>query len=153
MASIEFEKIGDLRALVGQEVVVSDWLEVSQQMISEFAETTHDRQWIHVDPERARKESPFGGAIAHGFLTLSLLSPLASGAIRIRGARMGVNYGFNRVRFTAPLPAGSRIRGRFLLKEFKDIPGGAEMILEASIERDGSDKPVCVAEWITRRYE
>src|SRR5215471_4793867 len=112
---IHIESIAALNGLVGQEVAVSDWLEVSQERIDLFAETTEDRQWIHTDPERAARESPFKETIAHGFLTLSLLSELCKRAMSVSGVRMGINYGLNRVRFVAPVPAGARIRGRFML--------------------------------------
>jgi acyl dehydratase len=158
MPVLHIAKLGDLRDKVGQEVVVSEWLEVSQARIDAFAECTEDRQWIHIDPERARRESPFGGSIAHGFLTLSLLSKLLTESIRFATARMGVNYGFNRVRFTAPVPAGSRVRGRFVLAQLEDIEDGGQitgvqMTWLVTIEREGVDKPCLVAEWVTRRYQ
>ena len=158
MPVLHIAKLGDLRDKVGQEVVVSEWLEVSQARIDAFAECTEDRQWIHIDPERARRESPFGGSVAHGFLTLSLLSKLLTESIRFATARMGMNYGFNRVRFTAPVPAGSRVRGRFVLAKLEDIEGGAQMTgvqmtWLVTIEREGADKPCLVAEWLTRRYQ
>jgi len=158
MPVLHIAKLADLRDKVGQEVVVSEWLEVSQARIDAFAECTEDRQWIHIDPERARRESPFGGSIAHGFLTLSLLSKLLTESIRFATARMGVNYGFNRVRFTAPVPAGSRVRGRFVLAKLEDIEAGAQMTgvqmtWLVTIEREGSDKSCLVAEWVTRRYQ
>jgi len=163
MPVLHIAKLGDLRDKVGQELVVSDWLEVSQARIDAFAECTEDRQWIHIDPERARRESPFGGSIAHGFLTLSLLSKLLTESIRFATARMGVNYGFNRVRFTAPVPAGARVRGRFVLAQLEDIEAdgemkgvqmtGVQMTWLVTIEREGSDKPCLVAEWVTRRYQ
>ena len=116
------------------------------------AEATGDHQWIHVDVDRARKESPYGTTIAHGFLTLSMLSAIAHSAMEVGGAKYGVNYGFNRVRFTGPVPAGAKLRGRFKLKEYKPVDGGAETNFEVTVEREGGDKPVCVAEWLTRRY-
>lgn len=147
-----FEKLADLKPLVGQELAVSDWFPVSQQRIDQFAEATGDHQWIHVDPERAAK-GPFGATIAHGFLTLSMLPLLLETAVDIRDVKMGVNYGLNRVRFTAPVPVGSELRGRIRLLAFDELPaGGAQLTTEVTIERKGSDKPVCIAESISRRY-
>lgn len=148
----EIENIAALREHVGREVAVSDWLEVSQGRINEFAEATEDRQWIHVDPERAARESPFKETIAHGFLTLSLLSELMKRALSVEGLRMGINYGLNRVRFVSPVPAGSRIRGRFTLSELEEIKGGAQATWNVTIEREGGDKPCCAAEWLVRYY-
>ncbi len=142
-----------LRLRVGQEIGVSPWLEVSQERINQFAGAIEDPQWIHIDPERARHESPYGGTIAHGFLTLSLLSRLLQQTIDMSGLRMGVNYGLNRVRFTDPVPAGSRIRGRFVLGQFENIKGGRQLTWRVTVEREGSDKPACVAEWVTRQYD
>lgn len=147
-----FDRLVDLKALVGQELAVSDWFPVSQQRIDQFAEATGDHQWIHVDPERAAK-GPFGTTIAHGFLTLSMLPLLLETAVDIRDVKMGVNYGLNRVRFTAPVPVGSELRGRIRLLAFDDLPdGGVQLTSEVTIERKGSDKPVCIAESISRRY-
>jgi acyl dehydratase len=151
-----FDSITDLEAVVGQEVAVGDWLTIDQERVDRFAEATDDRQWIHVDPERARR-GPFGAPIAHGFLTLSLLPHLMSEAILIRNTVMGVNYGLNKVRFTAPVPVGSRLRGRFKLLSVEALPPqmghpGAQLVWETTIEREGSDKPVCVAESVARRY-
>ena len=146
------ESVAKLNELVGQEVAVSDWFAVTQERINEFAEATEDRQWIHTDPERAARESPFNEPIAHGFLTLSLLSELMKRAMSVGGVRMGVNYGLNRVRFIAPVPAGSRIRGRFTLTALEEIKGGAQGNWNVTVERDGSDKPCCAAEWLVRYY-
>ncbi|HEY9065364.1 MAG TPA: MaoC family dehydratase [Burkholderiaceae bacterium] len=146
-----FEHLADLAALVGQEVAVSDWITVDQQRINLFADATGDHQWIHLDAERA-KQGPFGTTIAHGFLTLSLLPELSANAIEIRDTRMGVNYGLNKVRFPAPVPSGSRLRGRFKLLAFEPLQGGAQLTMEVTMEREGSDKPVCVAESVARRY-
>lgn len=147
-----FEKLADLKPLVGQELAVSDWFPVSQQRIDQFAEATGDHQWIHVDPVRAAK-GPFGATIAHGFLTLSMLPLLLETAVDIRDVKMGVNYGLNRVRFTAPVPVGSELRGRIRLLAFDDLPdGGVQLTTEVTIERKGSDKPACIAESISRRY-
>ncbi|HEX2531946.1 MAG TPA: MaoC family dehydratase [Burkholderiaceae bacterium] len=144
--------LAELRNLIGQEIAVSDWAHISQERINLFAQATGDHQWIHVDVERCRKESPFGGTIAHGFLTLSLLPMLVQGAITISGVRIGVNYGLNKVRFPAPVLAGSRVRGRIVLLAVEDIEGGAQMTWWVTMEREGNDKPVCVAESISRHY-
>ena len=153
MAITQIESIARLRDHVGQEVAVSDWLEVSQERINQFAEGTDDRQWIHTDPERAARESPFKGTIAHGFLTLSLLSALGQRAMSVDGVRMGLNYGLDRVRFVSPVPAGSRIRGRFTLSAIADISGGVQATWNVTVEREGGDKPSCIAEWLVRYYE
>ena len=152
MPVTQMESIAALRDHVGREVATSDWLAVSQDRINQFAEATEDRQWIHVDPERAARESPFKETIAHGFLTLSLLSELGKRAMSVGGVRMGLNYGLNRVRFVSPVPAGSRIRGRFTLATVKEIDGGVEATWNVTVEREGSEKPCCVAEWLVRYY-
>lgn len=141
-----------LRELVGREVGAGVWVEVSQARIDRFAEATEDRQWIHTDAERAARESPFGGTVAHGFLTLALLSELLRTAVSVGGVRMGVNCGLNRVRFVAPVPAGSRVRGRFVLTALEEIRGGVEAAWGVRVEREGRDKPCCVAEWLVRYY-
>lgn len=147
-----FESLAELAACVGEEVAVSDWVEVSQQRIDAFAEATGDHQWIHVDPVRAA-EGPFGTTIAHGYLTLSMLPMLMQGAIELRGVRMSVNYGLERVRFPAPVPAGSRIRARFRIAKVEEIGnGGLQIVTEATVEREGGDKPVCIAQTVARRY-
>jgi acyl dehydratase len=146
------ESVAKLNEYVGQEVAVSDWFAVTQERINAFAETTEDRQWIHIDPERAALESPFKEPIAHGFLTLSLLSHLMKTAMSVDGVRMGVNYGLNRVRFIAPVPASSRIRARFALTALDQIKGGVQGAWEVTVERDGGDKPCCAAEWLVRYY-
>ena len=144
--------LSELAGLVGQEVAVSDWLTVTQQQIDLFADATGDHQWIHVDVERA-KAGPFGAPIAHGFLTLSLLPQFLQSAMEIRDARMGVNYGLNKVRFTAPVPVGSRLRGHIKLLACEPIEnGGFQMTSLVTVEREGSDKPVCIAESLARRY-
>ena len=148
----QIESIAALANYVGKEVGVSDWLEVSQERINQFAEASEDRQWIHLDRERAARESPFKNTIAHGFLTLSLLSVLARLAISVGGVRMGINYGLNRVRFVSPVPAGARIRGRFTLASVEEIKGGVQSTWNVTVEREGSDKPCCVAEWLVRYY-
>lgn len=146
-----FEKISDLQGLVGQELGVSDWMTITQEQINKFADATGDHQWIHIDPERA-KSGPFGTTIAHGFLTLSLLPEMTAKAFRVTETRMGVNYGLNKVRFPSPVPAGSKVRGRFKLIEYVPLEGGAQMTVECTMEREGSDKPVCVAESLSRRH-
>ena len=146
-----FEHLTDLQALVGQEVGVSDWISVDQQRINLFADATGDHQWIHIDAERAAK-GPFGTTIAHGFLTLSLLPEMSASAFQVRDTRMGVNYGLGRVRFPAPVPVNSRLRGRFKLTKYEPIEGGAQLTVEVTMEREGSSKPVCVAESLARRF-
>jgi acyl dehydratase len=142
----------DLETKVGQEVGVSPWVEIAQSRIDEFARATEDFQWIHVDPQRA-KSSPFGGTIAHGFLTLSMLPKLSESTFEFSDRKMGVNYGLNKVRFTAPVPAGAKIRGRFTLAKYEKIDGnGVQTTWNVTFEREGGDKPVCVAEAISRHY-
>jgi acyl dehydratase len=147
-----FQTLIELSALVGQEVAVSDWLSITQERIDQFAQATGDRQWIHVDEERARK-GPFGSTIAHGLLTLSLIPAFFDSAMCVLETRMGVNYGLNRVRFTAPVPVGSRLRARLTLLSSEPIEqNGFQMVWSVSVEREGAAKPVCVAESIARRY-
>lgn len=153
MPVTQIESIAALASYTGKEVAVSDWLEVSQERIDQFAEASEDRQWIHIDRERAARESPFETTIAHGFLTLSLLSVLAKLALSVGGVRLGINYGLNRVRFVSPVPAGARIRGRFTLATVEEIKGGVQSTWNVTVEREGSDKPCCVAEWLVRYYE
>jgi acyl dehydratase len=142
-----------LRDLVGRELTLTDWFPIAQERIEQFAEVTEDRQWIHVDRERAERESPYGTTIVHGFLTLSLLSRFMKEAIQIRcGVRMSVNYGLNRVRFPSAVRADSKIRVRFILQSLKDVPGALEAVFDARVEVQGSDKPCCVAEWVVRYY-
>jgi acyl dehydratase len=152
MSAKQIESIDKLREMLGQEVAVSDWFEVTQERINLFAEATEDRQWIHTEPERAARESPFKRTIAHGFLTLSLLSELMKRAVSVGRVRMGINYGLNRVRFVSPVPAGSSIRGRFTLAEVEDIRGGIQATWNVSVELEGGGKPACVAEWLVRYY-
>ena len=146
-----FENITDLQAQVGQNVGISDWITVTQERIQLFADATGDHQWNHLDAERAAK-GPFGTTIAHGFLTLSLLPEMSASAFEVRNTRMGVNYGLGKVRFPAPVPSGSRLRGHFKLTKYEPLEGGAQVTCEVTMEREGSDKPVCVAESIARRY-
>jgi len=154
MAPFIVESLDGIQGLVGREIGVSDWLVVTQERINGFADATGDRQWIHVDAERAKRESPFGMTIAHGFLTLSLISQLMQQTVQIRaGSRLAVNYGLNRVRFPAPVREGSRIRGRFTLASFKDPGDSYEAIFHCSVECEGSEKPACVAEWIVRYFK
>ena len=149
MTVVDLEQLG---GLVGQEVAVSDWFVVTQDRIDAFAKATDDHQWIHVDAERAKRETPFGTTIAHGFLTLSLLSPLMRDAIRVDRLRMTINYGANRVRFVSPVPSGSRIRARIVLGKADDLGDSTQATWHVTVEREGSDKPVVVAEWIVRYY-
>lgn len=147
-----FETLAELSSLVGQEVATSEWLTITQAQINLFAQATGDHQWIHVDEERARA-GPFGGTIAHGLLTLSLIPQFFQTAITIREVGMGINYGLNKVRFTAPVPVGSRLRARLTLLSSEPIDNrGRQMVWEVVVEREGSAKPVCVAESIARRY-
>jgi acyl dehydratase len=143
--------IRELESRVGEEVGVSPWVEVTQERIDTFARAIDDFQWIHVDRARA-KDSPFGGTIAHGFLTLSLLSHLSERTFAFSDRKMGVNYGLNRVRFTAPLPSGSRVRARFTLQKYEKIEGGVQVTWSTVVEREGAEKPVLVAEWLGRHY-
>ena len=138
-----------LTELIGKELGPTEWFEVDQARIEEFARATDDPQWIHVDPVRAA-DGPFGTTIAHGFLTLSLLVPLMSRTLQLSGYRMGINYGVNKVRFPAPVPSGSRIRATFTVQSVDEVPGGEQGVILATVEREGGDKPVCVAELVTR---
>ena len=147
---IDIHDFSDLRQRLGQEIAVSDWFEISQARITQFAETIEDRQWIHIDAVRAAAESPYRATIAHGFLTLSMISALLRDAIRLPPLRMGINYGLNRVRFVTAVPAGARVRGRFVPAEVKDVEGGYQVVWTVTIEREGGDRPCCVAEWIVR---
>lgn len=143
-----------LRSLLGREIAAPEWFTVTQERIERFAGVIEDYQWIHVDRERAQQESPYGTTIAHGFLILSLLSHSMRQTIQIRsGLRMGINYGFNRVRYPSPVLAGSRIRGHFTLRSLNELPDGFEAIFDAKMETEGSDKPCCVAEWVVRYYK
>jgi len=146
-------RIEELKQLLGKEVAVTDWFTVSQERIDGFAGATEDHQWIHVDRKRAAEESPYGTTVAHGFLTLSLLPHLMRQAVEIQDMRLGINYGLNRVRFTGPVPAGSRVRARFRLAAVEDIAQGVQTTWNVTVEREGEAKPVLVAEWLTRRHE
>ena len=153
MPTLQLQSLRDLRDKIGQEVVVSDWLEISQERIDQFAEITDDRQWIHIDVDRARRDSPYHSTVAHGFLTVSMLSRLLNDSLKFATVRMGLNYGFNRLRFTGPVPAGSRLRGRFTLNQFEEIEGGVQTTWGVIVECEGTEKPCLVAEWVTRRYD
>ena len=153
MPAREITSLEELRSLVGQEVAAGDWFEVTQDRINQFAEATGDHQWIHLDTERAKAESPYGITIAHGFLTLSLLSHLMAQTVQIKvPIKMGINYGLNKVRFVSAVPAGAKIRPRATLQSLEEIPGGQQLTWAITIEREGGDKPVCVAEWLVRHY-
>jgi acyl dehydratase len=152
MPPIEIENVQALKNFVGREVGVSDWHAITQDQIQQFADATGDRQWIHLDCQRAQRESPFGTTVAHGFLTLSLISSLMKEAVQIRGARMVVNYGLNRVRFPAPVRVDSKVRARFSVLAAKDLDDSLEATFSVIVECDSADKPCCVAEWILRYY-
>jgi acyl dehydratase len=141
--------MSDLPGLVGTEFGTSDWHEVTQTEVNQFADATGDHQWIHVDPERA-KAGPFGGTIAHGYLTLSMIPVLMSGVVKVEGVRLGLNYGSNKVRFPSPVPVGSRIRATGVLKEASEVPGGVQAVMEVTVNVEGQDKPACVAETVVR---
>ncbi|MEG9225389.1 MaoC family dehydratase [Aeromicrobium sp. Sec7.5] len=141
----------ELRAAVGEEIGVSSWLEITQERVNQFADATGDQQWIHTDPERAA-DGPFGGTIAHGYLTLSLMVPFMLEVYRVENRKHAVNYGLNKVRFTSPVPVGSRLRGRLTLAEASEVAGGLQILWAITIEREGEERPACVAESITRIY-
>jgi len=142
--------LDELRAFVGREIAVTDWLEITQERIDAFADATDDRQWIHVDQERAERESPYGATIAHGFLTLSLLSRFLREAVELSDVRVAINYGLNRVRFPSAVRAGSRIRARIVLQSIRDVGDATEAIYAITIEMQGAEKPCCVAESLVR---
>ncbi|NHZ39602.1 MaoC family dehydratase [Massilia aquatica] len=148
----EFSSLAGMQALVGQELAVSEWVEITQERVNIFADATDDHQWIHLDLERCARESPFGGPVAHGFLTLSLISGLFARALRMVDAKMVVNYGLNKVRFPAPVPVGSRVRARLTLQQVEPVDGGAQLEWSVIVEREGGARPVCVAELLVRRY-
>src|SRR5262249_46321225 len=149
---MQINDIGALRERIGEEIAVSDWLEVSQERINQFADVTGDHQWIHVDTARAAAESPFKTTIAHGFLTLSLLSTLMRSPIPLPPLGLAVNYGLNRVRFVSPLPAGSRVRARVAPKAVEEAGDGFQVTWAITVEREHGEKPCCFAEWVTRYY-
>jgi acyl dehydratase len=148
----DIASLDELKTLAGTEVAVSDWIEITQQRIDTFADATLDRQWIHVDAERCARESPFGGPVAHGFLTLSLLPAMFESAVRMLDVRMALNYGLNKVRFPAPVPVDSRLRARLTLASVEEIEGGAQLVWSVIVECEGNPRPVCVAEFVMRRY-
>lgn len=148
----DFADLAALKAQIGQEVALSDWFEITQARVDLFADATDDHQWIHVDPQRAGRESPYGGTVAHGFLTLSLLPAMLVNALHMADMKMGINYGLNKVRFPAPVPVGSRVRARVAILAIADIDGGAQVDWLMTVEREGGGKPVCVAEFLMRRY-
>ena len=152
MPSADLSTLEKLRAQVGLEAVVTEWVDVTQERIDLFAKATGDFQWIHIDIARSKKESPFGGTIAHGFLTLSLLGKFYLDDIDIPFCDVGVNYGLNKVRFTHPVPAGSRVRGRFVLAQLDDVDNGIQMTWSVTFEIEGVARPACVAEHVVRRY-
>ena len=152
MANVDISTLEKLRAQLGQEAVVTEWVLVSQERIDQFAEATGDFQWIHVDTERCAKESPFGGTIAHGFLTLSLLGKFYLDDVHLPFCDLGINYGLNKVRFTNPVRSGSRVRGRFVLSSLSDIDNGIQMTWTVTCEIEGVARPACVAEHVVRRY-
>ena len=154
MPALVIETLDALKGYVGKEIGVSKWMVVTQERINQFAEATEDPQWIHVDSDRAKRESPFGATIAHGFLTLSLISRLVKDLIQITGGtRLTINYGLNRVRFPGPVRERAKIRGRFTLVSFQDRGEAHEAVFGVSVECEGNDKPCCVAEWIVRYYK
>ena len=144
--------MAELPGLAGTELGTSGWCEVPQERVNAFAEATGDHQWIHVDVERAKKESPFGGPVAHGYLTLSMLVPLFDQVLTVTDAAMAVNYGLNKVRFPSPVPVGSKVRVTATVKQVEEVTGGLQLTVAAVIERDGGDKPVCIAEPVYRFY-
>lgn len=146
-----FDGLDDLRAAVGTQIGSGDWMTVDQERIDTFADATGDHQWIHIDPERAQ-DGPFGTTIAHGFLTLSLLSVLVKDVYSVEGVKMGVNYGLNKVRFTSPVAVGSKVRANVELVEVSDVTGGAQLTTKVTVEIEGSERPALVAEWLTRQY-
>jgi len=153
MSPLKLDSPESLKDHVGQHIATTDWMPVTQQRIQQFAETTGDHQWIHVDPERARRESPFKTTIAHGFLTLSLLPQMMPQVLEIKsGVRMGINYGLNRLRFVSPVLAGMRIRAQFTLQSIKELPECIEAAYVVTVEGEGVEKPCCVAEWVVRYY-
>lgn len=153
MPTLILESIKSLKDYVGREIATTNWLPVTQERIQQFADATGDRQWIHVDPERARRESPYGAAVAHGFLTLSLMSHFMREAIQLPSdVRRTINYGLNRVRFPAPVRAGEKIRARVRLLSCRELPDSVEAVFDITIETEGAEKPCCVAEWILRYF-
>lgn len=149
---IEISDVAALRGRIGEQIAVGEWFPITQERIDAFADATGDHQWIHVDAARAAAESPYKTTIAHGFLTLSLISKLLRDAIAFSGLRLAINYGLNRVRFVSAVPSGSRIRGRFVLAAVEPVETGYQVTWKVTVERDSGDKPCCVAEWVVRYY-
>ena len=149
---IDIPDLSSLKDRIGEEIGVSDWIAITQERIDQFAEATDDRQWIHTDPARAAVESPFRTTIAHGFLTMSLVSVLLRRTFNLSRLRMAINYGLNKVRFVAPVPVGSKVRARFVPAAVEESGGGVQVTWNVTMEREGSDKPVCVVEWLVRYY-
>jgi acyl dehydratase len=150
--ALETHSLDEIKALAGAEIGVSRWFDMPQQRIDTFADATDDHQWIHVDPERARQESPYHGTVAHGFLTLSLLPAMLDSVLRMRDVKLAVNYGLNKVRFPAPVPAGSRVRARVVLARIEEEKSGVQLTFDVTVECEGEGKPACVAEFLIRRY-
>ncbi|HTC88571.1 MAG TPA: MaoC family dehydratase [Bryobacteraceae bacterium] len=144
--------LDELQGFAGREIAVTEWFEITQERINQFADATGDHQWIHTDPERARRESPYGTTIAHGFLTLSLLPQFLKETVQLGDARMAINYGLNRVRFPSAVLARSRIRARIVLQSIREVAESTEAVFAITVESDGSEKPCCVAEWLARYY-
>ncbi|MGY1748771.1 MaoC family dehydratase [Modestobacter sp. SYSU DS0511] len=149
---ITVDGIEGVKSLAGKDLGTSDWVEITQEMVNTFADATGDHQWIHVDPERAKKESPFGGPIAHGYLTLSLTPQFLPQLMNITGFSMGVNYGTEKVRFPSPVPVGSKLRARAVVDQVTDVPGGVQMQTTLTFEVEGGTKPACVATIVVRQY-
>ena len=152
MPLTQIARLQDLKTRVGEEIAVSDWLTITQERVNLFAEATGDHQWIHVDPVRAEKESPFGAAIAHGYLTLSLLAKFSQESIKFGDARMVVNYGLNKVRFTSPVHVGRTVRARFKLAAYDEIAGGAQLTWSTTVDIEGAEKPACIVENLSRVF-
>ena len=150
MAITTINGLDELRAAVGRDLGTSDWLEITQDRVNTFADATGDHQWIHVDVERARAESPFGGPIAHGYLTLALTNQFLPEVLEVRGISSGVNYGVNKVRFPTPVPVGSRVRGNVRLESADEVPGGVQTTMIITVELEGSEKPACIVEALSR---
>lgn len=150
---LTIDSLDELKNHVGKEIGVTDWFLMTQERIQQFADATGDHQWIHVDVERSRRESPFQATIAHGFLTLSLLPQFMPQVLQTKGGiRMGINYGLNRLRFVSPVRSGARIRARFTLQSTKEVGGGLEIVYAVTVEGENLQKPICVAEWVVRYY-
>jgi acyl dehydratase len=145
--------IEDLRGCAGREIAVTDWIEITQERIEQFADATEDHQWIHVDRERSQRDSPYGATIAHGFLTLSLVPKFLQDSVQLGDVRMAINYGLNRVRFPAAVRAGAHLRARTVLQSIRDVPDATEATYSITIELQGSEKPSCVAELVVRYYQ